>query len=130
MNNTASPLEIIAAIVNLAGILCAGLMMLYTIRRYRAAKATKDRIIRDRLELAAWRHIRSEIRGLAYHVGSIFIGGWAMMIPSGETWYGFAAMMLRVLLGLLFTVLSIMDLRTDDMLWKRLARRRVRAGRP
>lgn len=122
MTPTASPLEIISAIINLIGIVTAGYMLYMTLRRFRAVRAQPARFPTGREILAAWRHIRCEVGRLSFHMTSITLGMWAMALPDSGSSYALAAMTARMLLGLVFTVFSIMDLDTDAKLWAKTRR--------
>lgn len=115
MTQTASSLEIAAAVVNAIGILVAWRMLALTIARYRAVLATGGTRHGPRA-LAAWRHVRCETARIAYHAVSLGLGFWAMLLPSGGTAYGETAMWARVVLGILFTAASVLDLASDSRL--------------
>lgn len=121
---TASGLEIAAAIINIFGFGVACLMLHLTLRRYRAVKSQPEKYPTGRELLAAWRHFRCETGRMAMHAGSFSLGLWAMTLPSGETWYGFAAMMFRVSIGLLYLMFSLWDVSTDSQLWDQTGIRR------
>lgn len=115
MTQTASGLEILAAVVNAVGILVAWRMLALTLARRAAVlriAAAKD----DPRLLVAWRHVRCEGARIAYHVLSLGLGLWSMLLPNATTAYGESAMYARVILGALFTGMSILDLVSDGRL--------------
>ncbi len=113
--NTASPLEILAAVCNVLGILAAGWMLVLTKGRYDAVLRTGGTQGGPRI-LAAWRHLRCEGARIAYHVVTLGLGIWAMMLPNPTTAYGEASAWARFLLAALFTAMSVMDLMSDSRL--------------
>lgn len=115
MTQTASGLEILAAVVNAIGILVAWWMLTLTLSR-RTAVLQTDHLSDDPRLLAAWRHIRCEGARIAYHMASLGLGLWSMTLPDGGSTYGQAAMWTRVVLGCLFTAASALDLISDSRL--------------
>lgn len=122
MSQTASVLEVLSAVVNVLGTLAAGWMLYLTWVRYRAVKAQPTRYPTGREILAAWRHIRCEAGRIVYHVVSLWLGIWAMMLPDSGSSYAITLMWTRLLIGVIFTVFSAMDLATDTRLWTMLGR--------
>jgi hypothetical protein len=112
MTQTASVPEILAAVVNAVGILLAWRMLMLTKARHDAVLNTGGTRGGPRI-LAAFRHFRCETGRIAYHVVSLGFGLWSMTLPAGGSVYGETAMWARVLLGLMFTVMSLFDLASD-----------------
>jgi hypothetical protein len=127
-DQTASLLEILASIINVIGIVAAGAMLYFTVRRLRAVHAQPSRFPTGREIMAGWRHIRCEAGRIIYHVSSLGLGIWAMSLPDSGSPYAVTAMWLRLLVGLVFTVFSLLDLSTDARLWGMTGRQRIRRG--
>ena len=127
--NTASPLEILAAVCNVIGILAAGWMLVLTMRRYDAVLRTGGTQGGPRI-LAAWRHVRCEGARIAYHVITLALGVWAMTLPNPTSSYGEITAWSRLFLAALFTAMSVMDLMSDSRLAGMLTDRPPESRRP
>jgi hypothetical protein len=113
--STASPLEMLGVVLNVVGIVTAWWMLSLTHARFEAVKRTGGDPTGPRM-LVAWRHFRCEGSRIGYHVATLVMGLWAMTLPGGDSAYGFASMVIRVVLAGLFTAMSIADLKSDSRL--------------
>lgn len=120
MTGTASIWEVAALIVNLGGIAAVLYLIARTHNQYEAVTSEDET---DLERMAAWRHFRSEIERIFYHVGSIMLGIWGTMLPDGSSMYGYALMSFRLVLGIIMLVDSILDIRGDRSMWDQLRRR-------
>jgi hypothetical protein len=115
MQSTASPLELLGVVINALGIVCAWWMLMLTKARYDAVLQTGGTRHGPRI-LIAWRHFRCEGARIAYHVVTLGMGVWAMQLPDGGSSFGHVAMVVRVAIGGLFTLCSVLDLLSDNRL--------------
>jgi hypothetical protein len=112
---TASPLEILAAVLNVVGILAAWRMFALTKVRHDAVIRTGGTEWGPRI-LVAWRHFRCEGSRIAYHVITLALGMWAMTLPDSDSAYGTAVMLGNLTLAGIFTAMSLLDLKNDSRL--------------
>ncbi len=123
-DTTASLLEVLSVIANLLGIWAAWTMLSKTRARHVAVRLEPDYDPDGPRVLAAWRHYRCEGARIAYHVATLALGLWSMLLPDPVAPYGMTAMWVRAILSVGFTLMSVLDLRTDGRLWELLGSRR------